>query len=619
MTEEEKLKASRDQRRDLEAELKEERDRYDAQNQEAFDKEVSGENFLKDRAQKTDEEEDIDGGKLAQSIAFEASVGLATDAATAALGFAPPVYALANFVSGAVANAIAQKIRGESNLSIGEILASGGIGIIPGTTIKTGKQLSKVVGKAKTVKRAAIATGLSGVGSEAIRIGIDEQRLLNVQEALVGGTLGGVTGASLQKIVNASPALLKRFNDLLPERESPITVMAMSPQKATTPGNIQKLKGTAISPFTGRLVKQQKIGPYPSLPVNATVIKVDSIEDAKDFIISRTLNKKRKTIRSRGKQGPQIFEVTGGEQVMFDVDLRGDSYISRRDQLITVPAVDVAQNSRYVLEQIPEDLEYYIRNKYGDELFEQYARYVKAGRNRLNVIKQEMQDEIKAIRADVIDIEAGVVSRPGLITPTQQKLEDSHILSIGKRGRLVKTGLTPGIKKVLQTSKLASSTSPNITRNFPKESRVYEPPAAYQSFIEFWKDNRARSAGIAVEGRTLEEAVSELRELGLPTSWLEDFFNFAIFDNLIASELNNKDIIKLLKQGYSAEAVYQQRLQKLNREMQLLDVYDFQDSIRDLPVEIQIQKIDERYRNELLSGTNISTFLNPPDKVPGTE
>lgn len=241
MTEEEKrLKASRENRRDLEAELKEERDRYDAQNQEAYDKEVSGENFLKDRAQ--EDEEEIDGGKLAQSIAFETSVGLATDLATVKLGFAPPVYALANFVSGAVANAIAQKIRGESKLSIGEILASGGVGIIPGTTIKTGKQLSKVVGKAGTVKRAAIATGLAGVGSEAVRIGIDEKRLLNTQEALLGGTLGGVTGASLQKIVNAAPAVLNKFNDLIPEPE---VVYAMSPRKSKTPGNLNPPKVTA--------------------------------------------------------------------------------------------------------------------------------------------------------------------------------------------------------------------------------------------------------------------------------------------------------------------------------------------------------------------------------------
>ena len=228
MTEEEKrLKASQENRRDLEAELKEERDRYDAQNQEAYDKEVSGENFLKDRAK--EDEEEIDGGKLAQSIAFETSVGLATDLATVKLGFAPPIYALANFVSGAVANAIAQKIRGETKLSIGEILASGGIGIIPGTTIKTGKQVSKVVGKAGTVKRAAIATGLAGVGSEAVRIGIDEKRLLSAKEALLGGTLGGITGASLQKILNASPALLKRFNNLIPEPEAPVPLGAQRP------------------------------------------------------------------------------------------------------------------------------------------------------------------------------------------------------------------------------------------------------------------------------------------------------------------------------------------------------------------------------------------------------
>ena len=234
MTEEEKrLKASRENRRDLEAELKEERDRYDAQNQEAYDKEVSGENFLKDRAQ--EDEEEIDGGKLAQSIAFETSVGLATDLATVKLGFAPPVYALANFVSGAVANAIAQKIRGESKLSIGEILASGGVGIIPGTTIKTGKQLSKVVGKAGTAKRAAIATGLAGVGSEAVRIGIDEKRLLNTKEALLGGTLGGVTGASLQKIVNATPAVLNKFNNLIPE---PLEVYAMSPRNNLNPPKV---------------------------------------------------------------------------------------------------------------------------------------------------------------------------------------------------------------------------------------------------------------------------------------------------------------------------------------------------------------------------------------------
>ena len=55
-----------------ERKLKEEIDRYEQQNQEAYDKEVSGENFLKERAQKAEEEEeDPDAGDLAKGIGFE--------------------------------------------------------------------------------------------------------------------------------------------------------------------------------------------------------------------------------------------------------------------------------------------------------------------------------------------------------------------------------------------------------------------------------------------------------------------------------------------------------------------------------------------------------------------
>ena len=52
-----------EEERDLEAELKEEKDRFEAQNQEAYDKEVSGENEIKatyeknrERLKKTREE-----------------------------------------------------------------------------------------------------------------------------------------------------------------------------------------------------------------------------------------------------------------------------------------------------------------------------------------------------------------------------------------------------------------------------------------------------------------------------------------------------------------------------------------------------------------------------------
>lgn len=592
-----------------EKELREAQEQANQRNEEGF-KDLTEGKMRRKRTGEDDEQLEIpfesrNLGRLGAGLTFEVGANTLLDALTLVPG--------SQAVGSAVINAIAQGIRG-GKFSFGEVLGAAAASQIPGLA------QGKAITKAGRITRAVGEGALSGAIDATSIAAVDQGRLPTAQELGLGVGAGGILGAGFQQAGEGAGALLQQMRNKVLKNQ-PITVMAMSPQKVATPGNIQK--PAVISPFTGRTLKQQKIGPYPSLPVNSRVIKVNTIEDAKDFVISRASNKKRKTIRTRGQKGPEIYEVTGGEQVMFDVDLRGESYISRRDQLITVPAVDVAQNSRYVLEQIPEDLEYYIRNVYDDEVFEQYSRYVKAGRNRLNIIKQEMQEEIKSIRADLVDVETGAISRPALIAPTQAKLEDSHILSVGRKGKLVRTGLTPGVQRVLQKSKVnrrsPSTFYGNMTKNFPSDSRVYEPPAAYQSFIEFWKDNRARGAGSAFEGRDLEDAVNELRELGLPTSWLEDFFNFAIFDNLIASELNNKDIVKLLKQGYSAEAIFQQRLKKLNREMQLLDVYDFQDSIRNLPVSEQVRLIDERYRKEILAGTNIATFLDPPDKVPGTE
>ena len=59
-----------------EEELKEELERYERQNQEAYDKEVSGENFLRDRAKKKEEEEekqepDPDEGIAGADFTFE--------------------------------------------------------------------------------------------------------------------------------------------------------------------------------------------------------------------------------------------------------------------------------------------------------------------------------------------------------------------------------------------------------------------------------------------------------------------------------------------------------------------------------------------------------------------
>ena len=218
MTREEELAQDYNERK-----LKEERDRYEAQNQEAYDKEVSGENFLKDRA-KENEEDKPDAGDIAKGVSFEIAAGLATDKATSFLLnplFGPKgvlLYGLANFASGSVANAIAQRLRGDTSFSLGEVLSSGAAGIIPGTQLQAGKAFQGVktgLGKAGSLQRAAVVGGLTGVGAEQIRVGIDEGRFLTAQEALLGGALGGTVSTGMQSLFNAGTAGLKTFNQYL--------------------------------------------------------------------------------------------------------------------------------------------------------------------------------------------------------------------------------------------------------------------------------------------------------------------------------------------------------------------------------------------------------------------
>lgn len=618
MTEEERLAEEYNERK-----LKEELERYEAQNQEAYKKsqDPKDPNVLEEELKNQNKP---DGGDIAKGVSFEIAAGLATDKFTAGLlnpllgpkGVA--LYGLANFVSGSVANLIAQRLRGDTSINLGEILSSGAAGVIPGTSLKAGKGLSKIVGKAGSVKRAAISGGLTGVGAEQIRVGIDEGRFLTAQEALLGGALGGTASAGMQKLFDAGTVGLRNYANHL----KPIEAYAMTPQQAAL--------GAVPDPFKKGTPISQQFGPYPQLPVNAQINNAVDIDSAKDDIIAIFGGKK--TIRTPQGKGPLIYTLDDGANVMFEVDLRGESGILRRDQLIAVPATEVALDSRKVLESIPEDLEFWISNKYGPEYLEQYKTWVKGGRDRLVDIKKEMQESILSMRAKEVEKQIKTSYPPGdpriaqnlsrfdtpenrrLIKLDEAKLEDSHILSIGTKGKLTRVGLTEGVDRALKGSAVAGKKTPNVTRNFPKGSRVYDAPAAYQSFIEYWRLNRARGAGIALDNVPEEEAIAQLRELGLPTSWLEDFINFALLDIGIRKELTNKDVVKLLKQGYSAEAVIEQRLRKLAREKAKLDITDFAYKVQDLTPEDAIKAIDERYEREILAGTRPGeAFLDPPE------
>ena len=582
-----------------EKELREAQEQANQRNEEGF-KDLTEGKIRRKRTGEDDEQLEIpfesrNLGRVGAGLAFEVGANTLLDALTLVPG--------SQAAGSAVINAIAQAIRG-GKFSFGEVLGAAAASQIPG--LAQGKAITRAGKLTRAVGEGALAGAIDATSIAAV----DKGKAPTFQELGLAIGTGGILGAGFQQAGEGAGALLQQIRKKV-QNNTPITVYAMSPQRAAI--------GAAPDPFKKGTPIKQQFGPYPQVPVNAEVKNAVDIDAAKDDIIATFGGKK--TIRTPQGKGPLIYELAGGANVMFEVDLRGDSGIFRRDQLIAVPATDVALDSRKVLESVPEDLEYWIENKYGPEYLEQYKTWVKGGRDRLVDVKQEMQEAILSMRVKEAQREVRYSYPPGdprterllaqfntpqnqrLIKLDEAKLEDSHILSIGTKGKLTRVGLTEGVDRALRGSTVAGKKTPNVTRNFPKGSRVYDPPAAYQSFIEYWRLNRARGAGIALENVPEEEAIAQLRELGLPTSWLEDFINFALLDIGIRKELTNKDVVKLLKQGFSAEAVIEQRLRKLAREKANLDITDFAYKMQDLTPEEAIKAIDERYQREILAGT----------------
>ena len=236
--------------RDLEKELKEEKDRFERQNQEAYDKEVSGEAELKrqeekrirkgekrryqrlqrkqtqtggntgekfipdktgdfapapDRDMRTgepiyDPETDQFGNpRFAESIGFEVGANLALDKVTAGLLVAPipgarALYALSNVAGSGIINYLAQRIRG-TEFSLGELATASGLSLVPGAT--QAKTLKGAIGKS-TVKGAAL--GATQVTSESL---IDTGELPDAETLTTGALFGGAAGGIFQTAADA--------------------------------------------------------------------------------------------------------------------------------------------------------------------------------------------------------------------------------------------------------------------------------------------------------------------------------------------------------------------------------------------------------------------------------
>jgi len=171
--------------RDLEKELKEEKERYEQQNQEAYDEVTKGNEELRRK-----QEEEKKKGLLDEGSAFRQATALGTEVGLNTLldlfSFIPP----AQVAGGSAINYLAQRIRG-GEFSRGEFIASGLASLIPGGAQSkavlrdtVGKQVAKGVAKGAT----------SGVIETTGITTIDEGRLPTLEELGTGAAAGGAFG-----------------------------------------------------------------------------------------------------------------------------------------------------------------------------------------------------------------------------------------------------------------------------------------------------------------------------------------------------------------------------------------------------------------------------------------
>ena len=216
-----------------EEELKEEKDRYERQNQEAYDEVTKGNEELKRR-----QEEKKKKGLLDEGSAFRQTAALGTEVGLNTIldlfSFVPP----AQVAGGSAINYLAQRIRG-GEFSQGEFVASGLASLIPGGAQAkavlrdtVGKQIAKGVAKGAT----------SGVIETTGITTIDEGRLPTPEELATGAGMGGAfgglftTAATRPQIQNIAQRIRTGTGNLV---------------DSLTPGPVRIMQGDLIGQVTG--------------------------------------------------------------------------------------------------------------------------------------------------------------------------------------------------------------------------------------------------------------------------------------------------------------------------------------------------------------------------------
>ena len=174
-------------------------------------------------------------GKEVTALGGEIGTGIGLDMATQKLLYGGPkgwaAYGVINFAGGAGANYAAQQYRTEEDLAWydrdwGEIISSGLLGIIPGTTAKAGK-FTRFVGNPNTYRRVTTFGAAQGITDQFIRQGIDQGRLPTGGEIATGGITGGVAGPVFKKSFDEIGKIFTKYqgksaeeiNTLMTDRE----------------------------------------------------------------------------------------------------------------------------------------------------------------------------------------------------------------------------------------------------------------------------------------------------------------------------------------------------------------------------------------------------------------
>ena len=231
--------------RDLEKELKEEKDRYERQNQEAYDEVTKGNEELRKK-----QKEEKKKGLLDEGSAFRQTAALGTEVGLNTLldlfSFIPP----AQVAGGSAINYLAQRIRG-GEFSRGEFIASGLASLIPGGAQSkavlrdtVGKQVAKGVAKGAT----------SGVIETTGITTVDEGRLPTLEElgtgAVAGGAFGGLftTAATRPQIQNIAQRIRTGTGKIV---------------DSLTPGPVRIMQGDLIGQVTGGTLFSNKAPKNP--------------------------------------------------------------------------------------------------------------------------------------------------------------------------------------------------------------------------------------------------------------------------------------------------------------------------------------------------------------------